>query len=82
MLKRLSDSKKKVSPISYYFNSFMKLKRVDQIVHQYDREAIMRVFDQNHLNSIVIQSVIFVYRHHTTSVSLRDNPVFQIPATA
>ncbi len=80
VLKRLSDSKKKVSPISYYFNSFMKLKRVDQIVHQYDREAIMRVFDQNHLNSIVIQSVIFVVI--ILLGVFRDNPVFQIPAAA
>ena len=48
--------------------------------HRYDKELVTKVFDQNHLNSVIIESFILLL---ILALGLfHDRPFFQIPAAA
>ncbi len=68
----------------YYVESYFDLKLKKQSclhLHNFhDRQAILKVFDQNHFNSVLFEILIIL------AVLLlgifMDNPIFQIPAAA
>jgi hypothetical protein len=76
---RLANVKKRKVRVKYYLDFNMKLKEID-FNTEIDRSAIIKVFDQNHLNSIIIESFIFVLIFILGI--FRDNSYFQIPAAA
>lgn len=79
VMHRLDTIKKRKQQVKYYLDFDFKLKEIDQN-NTYDKTVILKVFDQNHLNSIVIEFFIFVLIFILGI--FRDNAYFQIPAAA
>ncbi|MGE0932386.1 patatin-like phospholipase family protein [Peijinzhouia sedimentorum] len=66
--------------VDNYLTEFGQIKTTPYRISNFDRAAIIKVFDQNHLNSVIIELVIFVV---IILIGLfRDNSFFQIPAAA
>lgn len=67
------------SRVDGYFDENLRYRRI-KTVPFYDKALLLKVFDQNHLNSVIIQLVILVV---ILLIGLfRDQPIFQIPAAA
>lgn len=80
MAKRLRVAKSKRSPISWYLDVNLRPQRVEADPRYYDKEAILKVFDQNHLNSVIVELIVLLI-----IIGLgffRDYPAFQLPAAA
>lgn len=65
--------------VDYYFESPFSYKRVQEVIG-IDKQVLMKVFNQNHLNSVIIQSTIFLVV--MVLGYFEENPYFQIPAGA
>ena len=78
-MKKLDIARKKQIRVDNYFDYDLKFKKVDDN-NFYDRQTILQVFDQNHFNLIVIQSLILALV--LVLGIFKDNPVFQLPAAA
>ena len=65
--------------IDYYFAHPFLFRKVSEVIG-IDKTTLMKVFNQNHFNAVIIQSTIFV------AVMIlgyfEENPYFQIPAGA
>ncbi|GAB4411470.1 MAG: hypothetical protein OHK0053_38230 [Microscillaceae bacterium] len=79
VLGRLQDSRRSNVRVEYYLDGHFRLKPLVNNA-PYDRQAILRVFDQNHLNAVIIQLTVFGLV--LLLGTLRDYPAFQIPAGA
>ncbi len=77
VLQRLDIAKKKTIRVDNYLDMFLKVRPVNPN-HDYDKESILKVFDQNHLNLVLIEFVIFLLI--LILGIFRENPIFQIPA--
>ncbi len=84
MRKYLAEPKNPIrvdSYINFSLRRRFKIRNVTKnILHKYDKDVIFRVFDQNHLNSFIIQVLIIVLI--LTLGIFRDFTFFQIPAAA
>ena len=58
VLQRLDIAKKKRIQVNNYMDIGFRIRQVNPD-HEYDKEAILKVFDQNHLNLVLIEFVIF-----------------------
>lgn len=71
---------KKKRKVTSFFGISLKLHHTDQLYHFPDKKAIMKVFDQNHLNSIIFVIIL------TLTILLMgygiDYKIFQLPAAA
>jgi hypothetical protein len=80
MLKRIKESKKAKDKILDYLDISFKFKMVRQDLSGFEGQQLLRVFDQNHLNMIIIQtaliSVIMIIG------LFREISYLQIPAAA
>ncbi|MBC7921926.1 MAG: patatin-like phospholipase family protein [Ferruginibacter sp.] len=76
---RINDAKKDLIRVDTYFESLIRVRKVNPTA-PYENRVILKMFDQNYLNAIVMEIVV------VASVLVlgffRDNPVFQIPAGA
>lgn len=79
VLGRIQDTRKSKIRVDYYLDNFLRFKKVKEELY-YDRQAIMKVFDQNHLNAVIIQLSILALI--IILGRFRDEPFFQIPAAA
>lgn len=79
VLQRLDIAKNKSIRVDNYLDIGFHLRQVNPN-HGYDKEAILKVFDQNHLNLVLIEFVIFLII--LILGVFRDFEVFQIPAAA
>ena len=82
MQRYYADRKRKIRVESYLDFPFrIKLIGEEQKFYaKYDREAIIKVFDQTHLNSVIIELFIFIL---ILALGIfRELPLFQIPAAA
>jgi hypothetical protein len=65
--------------IDYYFAHPFSFRKVTEVIG-IDKTTLMKVFNQNHFNAVIIQSTIFI------AVMIlgyfEENPYFQIPAGA
>ncbi len=74
----LKKAKKSYRRVDSYFNLKCQLQKAPVV--SYDKEIVLKVFDQNHLNSVIIEILIFVM---ILGLGIfRDKTVFQIPAAA
>ncbi|MFK7900661.1 MAG: patatin-like phospholipase family protein [Cyclobacteriaceae bacterium] len=65
--------------IDHYLNLRFKITRIDPHAN-YDKDRILKVIDQHHLNALSVEVIIFIL---IIVVGLfRDSPYFQIPAAA
>lgn len=79
-LSKLKEAKEKKPRVDYYFDHKLKWRKIPATTPHYEKQVVLKVFDQNHLNSVIIELVIFVVI--LMLGMFRDNPVFQIPAAA
>jgi Patatin-like phospholipase len=79
VLGRLQETRSHLNPVNYYLDNYLRLRKVD-VQMQTDSQTILQVFDQNHLNGVIIQltllGLILVVG------TMRDYEIFQIPAGA
>lgn len=79
IMERYKSAKDNSYRVDFYFNNYFLPKRVNDHT-AVERQAIFKVFKQNHFNAVFIQiivlSVVLVFG------SNNNNPVFQIPAAA
>lgn len=80
LMKKLKENRNQKFPVYNYLETNLTVKKIDKLARFYDRKAIMQVFDQNHLNSVIIGllliSVMIILGGYT------ENPALQIPAAA
>lgn len=80
MLKRISETKRTRNKVVDYLGMNMRFQEVRQDLSRFEVHQLLRVFDQNHLNMIVIQVVLI------STVFLlgifRESPILQFPAAA
>ncbi len=80
MMNKLNENKRLKYRITSYLDLKLKVRSTKDIVGDSNREAVLKVFDQNHFNSVLIEliiiGIIFVLG------SFMENPLLQIPAAA
>ncbi len=79
VLHRAQDARQHIARIDTYITPFFRFKRLPQSA-LLDNETILKVFDQNHLNGVIIQFAILGLM--LWAGTLRDYEAFQIPAAA
>lgn len=78
IMQNLKTAQKNPNRVDHYFDINCKLHKAP--TGSYDKDLVTRVFDQNHLNSIIIESFILLL---ILALGLfHDRPLFQIPAAA
>jgi hypothetical protein len=58
MMSKLNENKEDKYNVKNYLDLKLKVRSTDQIVDFSNREAVLKVFDQNHFNSVVVELVI------------------------
>ncbi len=79
-LDKLKEVRGRQSRVDYYWDEKLRLRPTEYIQDFYDKEAILKVFDQNHFNLVLIELLIIVVV--LLLGFFMDNPYFQIPAAA
>src|SRR5690606_14814341 len=77
---KLKEAKEKNPKVEYYFDHNCRWRKIPATAPHFEKQDVLKVFDQNHLNSVIIELLIFVVI--LLLGMFRDNPVFQIPAAA
>jgi hypothetical protein len=80
MLKRLKENKKAKDKVLDYLDISFKFKMVRQDLSGFEGQQLLRVFDQNHLNMIIIQ--IALISLILLMGIFREVPFLQLPAAA
>lgn len=80
MLKRIKENKRAKNKVLDYLDISFRFKPVRQDLSGFEGQQLLRVFDQNHLNMVIIQTALI-------SLILilgifRENPFLQLPAAA
>ncbi|PRY87909.1 patatin-like phospholipase family protein [Mongoliibacter ruber] len=80
MLKRIRESKKSSNKVVDYLDWKLRFRMVRSDLSSFEGRQLLRVFDQNHLNMVIIQtaliSLIFILGF------FREIPILQLPAAA
>ncbi|MTI39002.1 patatin-like phospholipase family protein [Fulvivirga lutimaris] len=79
-MKKLDIAKKKQIRVDSFLNLKFSKESVDDYKGFYDKETVLQVFDQNHLNLVLIQAFIFVII--LAMGIFKDYEAFQLPAAA
>ncbi|MEP4535409.1 MAG: patatin-like phospholipase family protein [Cyclobacteriaceae bacterium] len=80
VMDRLKNRKQNKYRVDTYFDLKLRLRSCHGLNDFYDKKALIKVFDQNHMNSVILELgvivVILVLGY------FMENPIFQIPAAA
>lgn len=80
MMNKLTESRARRYTVYSYLDLKLRVRSCKRLMDFYDKEAVLKVFDQNHFNSVVIEfAVIFLILFLGTFM---DNEYLQIPAAA
>lgn len=79
IMERINIAREQSIRVDYYLDLNLKLKTVPK-KQAIDKETITKVFDQNHLNLIILELFIFVL--FILMSIFRDSAAFQLPAAA
>ena len=78
VLSRYKESRKSKYVVYSYLDLKLRLRSCENLNDFYDKKALLKVFDQNHLNSVILElgiiAIVFLLG------SFMDYPPFQIPA--
>ncbi|MCP4460521.1 MAG: patatin-like phospholipase family protein [Cytophagales bacterium] len=80
MMKKLKETRTQKFSVHNYLDLELRIEKTDRLVRFYDKKTILKVFDQNHINSVIIGSVLIIMM--IVLGGYTDNPVLQIPAAA
>jgi hypothetical protein len=78
VMQNLKAARKHKTRVDHYLDVNFKVRKAPST--SYDKELVTKVFDQNHLNSVIIESFIFVLI--LALGFFHDRPIMQIPAAA
>lgn len=80
MMNKLTETRQRRYHVDSYLDLKLRVISCKDLDDFYDKSAVLKVFDQNHFNSVIVElSVIFLILFLGTFM---DNPYFQIPAAA
>lgn len=80
VMKRLKETKENKYPVRHYFDLNFRLRSTKRLMDFYDKDAVLKVFDQNHFNSVILQlTIILIVVALGTFMEVR---YFQLPAAA
>lgn len=80
VMRKLDIARKKQERVDYYLNFKLRFKKVGDEKDFYDKASIVQVFDQNHFNLVVIETLIFILI--LILGIFKDHAYFQFPAAA
>lgn len=80
MMNKLTETRKKQYEVHSYLDLKLRVRSCVGLQDFYDKQAVLKVFDQNHFNSVVIELLIILMILFLGT--FMDNPYFQIPAAA
>jgi hypothetical protein len=80
VMQKLDVARKKQERVDYYLDYTFRIRKVGDEKDFYDKAAILKVFDQNHFNLVVIETLIFFLI--LILGIFKDYPLFQFPAAA
>jgi hypothetical protein len=80
ILKQIREGKKNQDKVLEYLHINFRFQKVRQDLSRFQGQQLMRVFDQNHLNLLIIQAVLVGLI--LVLGFFRENPLLQIPAAA
>jgi hypothetical protein len=78
-MKKLDIARKKQVRVDNYFDG-LRLRKVEDEADFYDRAEVLKVFDQNHFNLVIIE--LFIFALILLLGIFKDYPAFQLPAAA
>lgn len=78
IMSNLKETRKGIRRVDCYLDLKFRLRPAPLVQH--DKSLVLQVFNQNHLNSVVME--LFVFALILTLGVFSDNPVFQVPAAA
>jgi hypothetical protein len=79
VLRKINTVKKNKYIVNYYLDTNFSFKKVSEF-NIYDKQTLLKIFDQNHLNAVIFE--VFIILLIIILGLFRDNPYFQIPASA
>ncbi|SDD02364.1 Patatin-like phospholipase [Algoriphagus faecimaris] len=77
-LSRFREAKNKKRKVNHYLDLSLKLKPVRPDISRFEQAKLLRVFDQNHLNLLLIQ--VFLIAFVLFLGVFKEEPVLQLPA--
>ena len=80
MLKRIKESQKSSDVVLWYLDTSFRIRPVRRDLAKFETHQLLRVFDQNHLNMVIIQTVLIALIF--LMGIFRENPYLQIPAAS
>lgn len=79
-IKKLDIARKKQVRVDHFFTINFRVRKTSEHTGFYDKETILQVFDQNHLNLVIIELLIFILL--LLMGTFKDVETLQIPAAA
>lgn len=80
MMNKLTETKQRRYKVYTYLDAKLRVRSCDGLEDFYDKEAVLKVFDQNHFNSVVVELAVIVLIMFLGT--FMDNKYLQIPAAA
>lgn len=80
MMNKLVETRARKYTVHSYLDLKLRWRKCDYLQDFYDKEAVLKVFDQNHFNSVIIEVAIIVII--LLLGSFMENPYVQMPAAA
>lgn len=80
MMNKLNETRQKRYEVHSYLDLKFRMRSCKNLQDFYDKQAVLKVFDQNHFNSVIIELAIILLILFLGT--FMDNPYFQIPAAA
>lgn len=80
MMNKLQETRQKRYEVHSYIDTKLRVRSCKNLQDFYDKSAVLKVFDQNHFNSVIIEIAVIVLILFLGT--FMDNPYFQIPAAA
>lgn len=80
VVRKINEAQQNRFTIRTYLNSFLSIKKVNEKSILLDKESILKVIDQHHLNATIVEVVLFI-----CIIALgvfKEYSIFQIPAAA
>lgn len=80
VMSKLKETRQRKYTVHSYLDLRLRPHSCKNLQDFYDKEAVLKVFDQNHLNSVIVELGIIVLIIFLGT--FMDNPYFQLPAAA
>lgn len=80
VMNKLKESKENKYPVRHYLDLRLRVRSTKNLMDFYDKEAVLKVFDQNHFNSVIVELTIILLV--VALGAFMEVKYFQIPAAA